>query len=338
MKNVLKFLKNHIHLSTIVDKGAPKKLIPSCLQKISSIVYNHSQDASYVMIAFNALAIFSSHLSQRNGLIKSNRENKEYLIEQENKEMWLDAGLSILPSIAIKKYVERKIVEGKWTTASQRQKMLTHIPTGSGASRDDIYETYVRVPIIKKCKDAYNTVKAKIATNKYLPKSLRDRITFERIKPKGRKFGVKFRELQELYDELWQNKSPYMRNGSAIADIGGFKNGMELMATLSYSILAATVIMPILKNILTNISYKKQLAAIGETPENIRRKKRFAFNETPVYTSTAPCFAEMSASLGRSKNTIYHQNLKNVASCSNYHKHPSVFSDIAKMNTSSLKV
>ena len=46
----------------------------------------------------------------------------------------------------------------------------------------------------------------------------------------------------------------------------------------------------------------------------------------------------MSASLGRSKNTIYHQNLKNVAASSKYHKHPSVFSDIAKMNTSSLRV
>ena len=39
MKNVLKFLKNHIHLSTIVDKGAPKKLIPS-----SFVLYKYEPD------------------------------------------------------------------------------------------------------------------------------------------------------------------------------------------------------------------------------------------------------------------------------------------------------
>jgi hypothetical protein len=252
--------------------------------------------------------------------------------------MWVDAALSILPSIGIKKYVDKKILTGAWTTASQRKKMIVDLPPVIGAAPEDIYETFKRVPVKQKCKELFNKVKYKIATSKYIPKNIREKITFERIKPKGRKFGEITNEALERFDKAWQNNAPNMRNGSAMADIGGFRNGLVLMATLSYSILAATVFMPILKNIFTNYSYKKQLAAIGETPENVRRKKRYAFNENPVYNTNSAVFSEMSASLGRSKNTIYHQNLKNVAASSNYHKHPSVFSDIAKMNTSSLRV
>lgn len=340
MIELSKFLKNNLHLnkSTICHKCAPSRLIPAVLQKVSTFIYNHSQDPTNVMIAFNAIAIFSSHIAQRNGLKKSNRENKDYLIEQENKEMWIDAALSLFPSILIKKYVDRKVLTGAWTTPSQRKKMLVDLPTATGMSSDDIYETFTKIPITKKCKDAFNFCKFKIATNKYIPKSIREKISWTPIKAKGRKFGEKTVEALKSYDKLAEGKSLVMRNGSALDDIGGFRNGLNLMATLSYSILAATVIMPILKNILTNISYKKQLAEIGETPENIRRKKRFAFNENPVYNTNSAVFSEMSASLGRKDNTIYHQNLKNVAKSSTYHNHSQIFSDMQQIKPASLKV
>jgi hypothetical protein len=47
-------------------------------------------------------------------------------------------------------------------------------------------------------------------------------------------------------------------------------------------IVAGNIIMPIIKNLLANRNYKKELEAAGETKESMRRKKRFAFTQAPL--------------------------------------------------------
>lgn len=72
----------------------------------------YESEPSRMLIVLNALSLLTSHLGQINGLKKSNRENKEFLIKQENNELILDLVLTLGPPSFIKSCIS-KLLEAK---------------------------------------------------------------------------------------------------------------------------------------------------------------------------------------------------------------------------------
>ena len=57
-------------------------MIPPCVISInySIRIFEKSKEMPVIMLGLNAISTLSSHISQINGLRKSKRENKDYLI------------------------------------------------------------------------------------------------------------------------------------------------------------------------------------------------------------------------------------------------------------------
>ena len=135
------------------------------------------------------------------------------------------------------------------------------------------------------------------------------------------------------YDNIKQGTATTMRNGRAFDDLGHSRNGMLIMATLAYTILATNIIMPILKNKLTNRTYKKELELKGETPESIRRKKRYTFNSNASYIDDNQ-FSEISSVNKFSKSSLYEHTLKNIEPAKTLVTKNSPFDTISRLNSS----
>ena len=307
------------------------------LQKTSNFIYDRSSDPSFMMIFFTSFSIISSHLAQLNGLRKSKRENKDYLMQQEKVELGLDIALSVLPTFALNRFLSKKFDSGAWATESSRHKLVREISKVIGADNNDLYDTSHIVPIKEKIVDGYNAFKGFLARNKHIPEAIQEKINFKPINKNKVTPAPKFVSLLLEYDDIKKGTSKVMRNGKAMDDLGNSRNGMLVMATLGYTILATNVIMPILKNLLTNRTYKKELAEKGETPESIRRKKRYTFNTNPVLYTNSNEFSALSSINNTSKDSLYHQNLKNISQYNNVNAQRTVFKDITP-KTSSLKI
>ncbi len=314
-------------------KFLSRDAISKGLQTASDLIYERSADPSLMMIFFNSLAIISSHLAQLNGLRKSKRENKEYLMQQEKVELGLDIALSVLPTFWLNRFLSKKLDSGVWSTESARKKMVREVAKVVGADPNDLYDTSHIVPVKEKLVEGFNTFKGFLARNKHIPAEWRDKIDFV---PKNLNKSVpapKFVNILLEYDNIKQGTATTMRNGRAFDDLGHSRNGMLIMATLAYTILATNIIMPILKNKLTNRTYKKELELKGETPESIRRKKRYTFNSNASYIDDNQ-FSEISSVNKFSKSSLYEHTLKNIEPAKTLVTKNSPFDTISRLNSS----
>ncbi len=283
---VYKFHKNYL------SRNAMHKYC----KKVANFVFDCSKETALIMLFFNAVSILSSHLSQIGGLKRSKRENKDYLITQEKQELGLDLILTIIPPFMLNNFLKKKLESGAIATKESREKLINFVAPVVGASRDELYSTDHIRPIketlgvlITKCTSGI------LQNSKKLPKGLEQRIRAidKKVKSELPDFALRMpvpslEDIATDFDNMAQKKRissgllKKVRNGSAYDDLCGQNNGILIMTTIAYTILASNVIMPILKNKLSNRSYEKQLAAMGETKESIKRKKRFAYNSTPV--------------------------------------------------------
>ncbi len=253
-------------------------------KNIANFIFNRSKETAVIMLFFNAVSILSSHISQIGGLKRSNRENKDYLINQEWKELGLDLVLTIVPPFLLNNFLMKKFDSGQWTTKSSREYLIDTIAPTVGATRNELYNTDHIKPFKESVSDVKNTAIKFIKDFKYTPDSIREKIPTPKIKARMSVPMVGMDDITTDFDLIRNSNFKKFYNGKAFDEISGQRNGMLILATIAYTVIASNVIMPILKNKLSNHSYLKQLEKRGETVESVKRKKRFSYNANPVLT------------------------------------------------------
>ena len=286
-------------------KYISKDAIRTYTTAFSNFVYDHSKDVATMMLAGYAASTISSHLAQINGLKKSKRENKDFLIKQEETELKLDLLLTILPPFLIKNAIDKQLTAGKVTTKKSRELLTTTVASTVGITEKEIYFVHPKEPLKVVLDDKLHGILRFLKKRNLIPKKYIDKL---KIKPKDLNKRVPMANLADMatdFDEIILNmkknalaKDPNARSltaerltstlykGSAEKELCGQKEGFLIIPTVFYTILAANIIMPILKNKLANKRYREELAQIGETPESIKRKKRYNFNSTEFQQTT----------------------------------------------------
>lgn len=263
---------------------------------VTDFIFDCSKETALIMLFFNAVSIISSHIAQIGGLKKSKRQNKEYLINQEKQELLIDLVLTIIPPFILTNFLKKKLESGNLTTKEAREKLINVVAPVVGASRDELYSTEHLRPV----KETIASLISKfteliLKKNKKLP--IKVESFLKKVDKKAKSLlpdsvtRLPFVTLEDMacdFDNLAKEKRigagilKKFRNGSAYDDLCGQNNGILIMTTIAYTILASNIIMPILKNKLSNRAYEKQLAKMGETKESIKRKKRYEFSSVPI--------------------------------------------------------
>lgn len=242
---------------------------------IANFIFDRSKDMPVIMLAFNAISILSSHIAQIGGLKKSNRENKDYLITQELGELGLDILLTIIPPFLLNNFLSKKLDSGVWTTKSARDNLRYIIAPTVGASQKDLYNIDHIIPFKESLKNTKNSILIALRTRKLIPKNILSRLNIQELDPNKLVPMAKMEHLTTDFDVIRGNKFKDFYNGSAYDEIVGQRNGILMMAAIGYTIIASNIIIPILKNKFSNKLYRKHLKDIGETPESLKRKKRY---------------------------------------------------------------
>lgn len=277
------FQKNYVSRSALY----------SACNKVSNFIFKKSDDIPLILLFFNSVSIISSHIAQINGLKKSNRENKDYLITQEWKEFGLDLLFTVIPPFLLKNFLEKKFYSGQWTTKSARKHLLDTITPTIGAAKDELYNT----SHIRPLRESFGSLVAQITNSikkiPNLPKPIGNLIKLIEKNPNVKlpdpnKFipMATMKEIAVDFDKVRHKRFKGFYNGSAYDEIIGQMEGMTIIATLAYTILASSIITPILKNKLANRSYEKRLEKMGETSESINRKKRFEYTNHSITSDT----------------------------------------------------
>lgn len=267
----------------------------------ADFVFGKCRETAVIMLAFNALAVYSSHTAQIKGHEKSKRENKEFLIDQEKKERKIDLFLTIIPPFLLDMFLSKKLDKGILTTKAHRNKIIYELAPSIGAQRSDLYQT------------------AKFSFKEYIweqTAAVLDLIGKFRNKfPNKREFFDKAAELSlnikrsmknefsakplEILSSVFDNRvlegklqpdNPTllnMRNGRAYDEIYGQNNGLRILAAVLYIAAANSILMPYLKNKWSNKEYERSLKESGETTENLLRRQRFEYPLSNVRRKTS---------------------------------------------------
>ncbi len=296
-------------------------------KKIANFIFNRSKETALIMLIFNSISIVSSHLSQIGGLKKSKRENKDYLINQERQELGLDLLLTIIPPFILNNFLMKKLDSGEWTTKSARTYLTDRIAPTVGASRNELYNTSHIKPFKENVKDSVEEFITTIKKSGKLPNFINDKIPMPVKKFVDKVPMVSMEDITTDFDLIKKGQFKQFYNGKAYDEINGQRNGMLILATIGYTVIASNIIMPILKNKLANHSYKKQLERMGETPESIKRKKRFEFyNSTPIKIEEHSVFNTFSDNKTASAGNYTKNQQNNIFK--NFNKYTSQSNDL----------
>lgn len=268
------FRKNYISRSAVY----------SCCNKVANFIFDKSKETALIMLVFNAVSIMSSHIAQIRGLKKSKRENKDYLITQEWQEMGLDLLFTIIPPFMLNNYLMKKLDSGQWTTKSARDKLLYTITPTVGVAKEELYNTSHIKPVRETVGSIVAQATNKLHKVKNLPECVEKAIKYIEKNPNVRlpdpNKAIPMASMEDIttdFDVIRKRAFKGFYNGSAYDDISGQRNGMLILATLGYTILASAIITPILKNKLANRSYERRLKKMNETPDSLKRKQRFDY-------------------------------------------------------------
>ncbi len=250
-------------------------------QTIADFIFKRSKETAVIMLIFNSVSILSSHVSQIRGLKKGSRENKDYLINQEWKELGLDLLLTVVPPFLLNNFLKKKLDSGQWATKSSIDNLTRIIAPTVGASKDELYNVEPGTPIIQTIKDFSVQIIRTLKNSSKTPQKLKSKLPNIPIPP-GNKIPIaSMEDITTDFDIIRKGKFKGFRNGKAFDEICGQRDGLLILTTIGYTILASNIIMPIFKNKLANYSYKKKLEKMGETSESLKRKKRFGSIKTP---------------------------------------------------------
>lgn len=268
----------------------------------ANFVYSHGKDVATMMLFAFAASTISSHIAQRNGLKKSDRENKEFLMQQENTELGLDLALTIIPPFVLKNILNKKLCKGEILTHKTKDFMQNTLASVVGVNQKDLYYVHPKPPLKYRIERKIVDFQKFIREHKLLPKSMLKRMRIKNLPPYIPPSRATLEDMTTDFDILIKqyktnqilagDDKPVHRTldtitdklykGSAYSDVCGEKEGLLIASTVLYTIVAANIIMPILKNKIANKRYREELALIGETPESIKRKRRFNFYDTEL--------------------------------------------------------
>lgn len=306
MKNHRKFMKDNITvpICNFTKKYCTKYSLFHGCQNVANFIYDHSKETAIIMLVFNAISIVSSHIAQINGLKKSERKNKNYLITQEWGELGLNLMFTIVPPFLLNSYMTKKFDSGQWTTKSAQKSLINEITPSVGVLKEELYSIDHIRPLKETLSDTKDCLIRFIKTTKLLPTKLKEKIKAPPIKIVRNMPRPPLDKITADFDLFAAGKKhPKFYNGKAYDEICGQRNGLLMLSTIGYLIVASNIIMPILKNKLSNYFYKKQLIKQGETPESIRRKKRFAhINYKPNTNDKSEIFSDFSFQVGKLKS------------------------------------
>lgn len=367
LEKVIAFCGEHIKEL----KYSSGEAVQQISEKFANFVFNSSKRTDVVILIFNAIAILSSHTAQINGLENSTRENKDFLIELEEKERKIDLGLTLIPPLIVNSIISRKLEKGEITT-KYTQKLLTGpLIEDVGLSNHDIYSTVTHkenflrtssdiIEYIKKKGEDYPDTKADIeeiilAIKNFLYKEFPQVYkNFDRKLKEYNKYlertAVGFHNSVWKVVRKWEEMErdcafsgtnetrELLRNGSAIDEIYGMKNGILVASSVAYSILASNAIMPFLKNRWTNQEYDRDLKEKGETRKSMRRKRRFEYTENPVTEKADKIFDVFSNSNNKLSNDNLNKLLNNppvpvTKKENNTFKNFDLYTDLSYKNT-----
>lgn len=277
-------------------KYLSKSTLNKITKKTSNFIFKYSKETALIMLGLNAVSILSSHICQIGGLKRSKRENKDYLITQERNELLLDLLLTIIPSFMLNNALKKKLESGLITTKDARNKLINVVAPVVGASKDELYNTEYMTPVketichslsnlidisTKKIKNMPSGLAVNLRRfNDFLKSKLPDYVT-QFKKPNLEAITTDFDNLV-IENKIGKNILRKFKNNSAYDELYGLNNGLLIITNIAYTILASNLIMPIIKNKLSNRTYEKQLKAMGETKESLKRKKRYEFTKYPV--------------------------------------------------------
>lgn len=319
------------------NKHLSKASIGNNCKKIANFIFVHSKETALIMLVFNSVSILSSHISQIGGLKRSKRENKDYLITQEKKELGLDLLFTVIPPFFINNFIMKKLDSGSWTTKSALKNMRDIIAPTVGVHQDELYHTDHIRPVKETVTSLVEQVVSSLKKSKFIPKAAHD--SFEnfdnKLKLKLPDPVIKTRPLTienitSDFDVIRKGQFKKFYNGRALDEINGQRNGLLIMATLGYTIIASNIIMPILKNKLANKEYEKKLKLSGETPESIKRKQRFEFNKYPPLNENSGNIFDIFTGENNSASSLNLSNTKNTITDT---KNNNIFSQFNAYNT-----
>lgn len=301
-----------IPLFQFQKKFLSRSALYSACNKTANFIFKKSDDIPFILLFFNSVSVISSHLAQIGGLKKSKRENKDYLITQEWQEFGLDLALTIVPPFLLKNFLEKKLYSGQWTTKSAREKLLFTITPEVGVAKDELYNISHIKPIKETVGNWTAQITSKLKKVQNLPEVMKKGISFlegnPNVKLPDPNKAVPNATMKQItldFDANKKNKFKGFYNGSAYDEIIGQLEGITILATLAYTILASAVITPILKNKLANRAYRKRLEKMGETPESMERKKRFKYTDNTFNNSEIfNIFSTIDSASSNAKNNM----------------------------------
>ena len=240
--------------------------------KVANFIFKYSKETALIMLFCNFIATLSSHNSQIRGLKKGDRENKDYLIDLEKKERLLDSVLNIIPPFMMNNFLKKKLEGGTWTTETARKKLMYEIAP-DGFSRDDLYSIEHIRPVRETILENFSKLLEKVGNNsRHIPAPVLVRIRrFNDIIKKGfpdpvtRNYRATLEDITTDFDdriEALKIKDATLaklnlRNNSAYDELSGMNNGLLVLTTIAYMIVASNIIMPILKHKLAKSAAKK---------------------------------------------------------------------------------
>lgn len=290
-------------------------------RKLSNFVFEYSKETALIMLFGDAVSILSSHNAQIKSLEKSDRENKDLLISQEKIERILDLGLSIVPPIFLTRKIKKCVESGHLTTRKfqnlQREVILPSLGIEANSLNHiehirPIKETaIVSTHKALKSLSEYKAISPQIDYNT-LSKAQKLQFNTQNVLKKGSNYlksKVKYldtteipKSLQELciaVDNLTGDVPDSvrckLRNGSAFDEFQGMVNGFTIAGVIAYSILSTNIIMPIVRNKLSSKFRTEQLANMGLTRSDIKRRKRFAYTNTQMPETGSEIFSSFNS-------------------------------------------
>lgn len=302
------------------------------LNKASNFIFKYSKETALIMLFCNFLSTLSSHNSQIRGLRRKNREinasmskiadknsdeylaaqevknRNDYLINLERKERKIDCVLNIIPPFLLNNFLKKKLESGRFTTDIAREKLIKHV-AADGFARDDLYSIEHIRPVRETIFENLAKVTQKLVNNqevlpkKILPPLVKVNKALKKLfpDPVTTHYKATLEDITTDFDDrirvdaiLPQTlKKLKLRNNSAYDELNGMNNGLLVMATIGYMILASNFLMPILKHKLADREERIQLAKKGETKESIKLKTRLA-TERKIYEN-------------KTKNTVFRE-------------------------------